>query len=157
MTKVKISLIAALSDNRVIGKDNQIPWHLSEDLKRFKQLTQGHAVIMGRKTYESILSLRGQPLPKRKNIIVTRAPDFFAPNCVVCHSVADAIKQGIAYELTRGEVAKNGRGAEVFIIGGGKIFAETIKYADKLYLTIINRRFDGDAYFPTYDNFKKEV
>ncbi len=141
-SKWTICLIAALSENRVIGHKGKIPWYIPEDLKRFKRLTQNHAVIMGRKTYESI----GKRLPNRTNIIVTRDPQFMAKNCVVVHSINDAIMA--ANRLSPGEI---------FFIGGGVIFDEAIKLADRLYLTIVKGTFEGDAYFPIYSDFSKKT
>src|SRR5437764_388275 len=104
MNKPKISIIAAMSENRVIGRDNKLPWHLSADLKRFKKLTIGHVVIMGRKTYESI----GRPLSNRTNIIITHDTNYHIENCIVVHSLKDALKK--AQEIEK---------EEIFIIGGG--------------------------------------
>lgn len=140
---MKVSLIAALSENRVIGINNKLPWHISEDLKRFKTLTNGHPVIMGRKTYESI----GRPLPNRTNIIITRDTDFAADGCTVVHSLDEAI-----------EKAKTSQGSnEVFVIGGGQIFTQVLGRADRLYLTLVHTTLDGDAYFPEYSDFSKEI
>jgi len=165
MDKPTISLIAVLSENRVIGNKGKIPWHISEDLKRFKKLTQGHAVIMGRKTYESI----GKPLPNRINIIITRDKSYKPSEvektsidrlieAIVCHSLEEAIeiakKKETAFSRLSRDPASRG---EIFIIGGGQIFKETIKFADKLYLTIVKGKFRGDAFFPDYSKFKKIV
>ena len=139
MKKNSISLIAALSENRVIGNKGKIPWHIPEDLKRFKKLTLGHAIIMGRKTYASI----GKPLPNRTNIIITRDPHFLAQNCTVVHSLKEAIDE-----------AKRVSPGEIFIIGGGEIFAQALPFADKLYLTVVTGQFEGDAIFPDYSLFK---
>jgi dihydrofolate reductase len=140
MNKSRISLIAAISENRVIGRDNALPWHIPEDLKRFKEITKGHPVIMGRKTYESI----GRLLPKRTNIIVTRDMGYMVDGAVIVHSLNDALDI----------VANEG---EVFIIGGGQIFEQAMKIANKLYLTIVHTEIEGDAYFPDYSDFNKEV
>ena len=129
-----LSLIAALGKNRVIGDHNTLPWHLPADLKRFKELTAGHTVIMGRKTYESI----GRPLPKRRNIIITRQADLKIPGCEIADSLENAIKL-VADEK------------EVFIIGGAQIFEQAITKADRLYLTLVDHDFPGDAFFPAYD------
>lgn len=135
---MRLSLIAAMASNRVIGRDNRLPWHLSADLKRFKRLTLGHTLVMGRKTFESI----GRPLPGRSTIVVTRQEGYaarFAPDTVrVVHSVEEAL------DLSREDT-------EVFIAGGGDIFQQTLPVADRLYLTIIEEAFPGDAYFPEYD------
>lgn len=131
-----ISCIVAKSKNNVIGKDNKMPWHISEDLKYFKKITSGHAIILGRKNYESI----GRPLPKRLNIIVTRDKSFRCPGCIIVHSIENALK--IAFENNENEV---------FIIGGGEIYKQTTMYWDKMYITEINHEFDGDIFFPNID------
>lgn len=134
---MKISIIVAMSVNRVIGKNNSLPWRLPDDLKRFKNLTMGHCLIMGRKTFESI----GRPLPGREIIVVTRQDNFSPENVKVCHSLEDAL------ELAK-QIEKNG---EIFIGGGTEIFEQTLDIVDRIYLTIINKHFDGDAYFPEFD------
>ncbi|EKD70031.1 MAG: Dihydrofolate reductase [uncultured bacterium] len=128
-----LSAIAAISENRVIGKANQLLWRLPADLKHFKSLTSGHPIIMGRKTYESI----GKPLPNRKNIVLTRDSKFQANGCQVVTTLADAIKY-----------AKQECGDEIFIIGGADIYQQALPEIDRLYLTIVHHEFDGDAYFP---------
>jgi len=138
----KISLIAALSENHVIGKDNQLPWHISEDLKRFREITRGHPVIMGRKTFESI----GKALPNRLNIVITRDLSLKYEDVVVVNSIEEAIS-----------IAEERDPDEVFIIGGAQIYDQAIKIADKLYLTLVHTEIEGDAYFPDYADFKKVV
>jgi dihydrofolate reductase len=133
-----LSLIAALARNRVIGRNNSMPWHLPADLKHFKTVTMGCPVIMGRKTYESILASLGKPLPGRANIIVSRNPQFAAPGCSVVASLADAL-------------AACGDADEAFVIGGGEIYRQALPLAQRLYLTEIAADFDGDAYFPEID------
>ncbi|MBW2976454.1 type 3 dihydrofolate reductase [Candidatus Woesearchaeota archaeon] len=128
-----ISLIAAIGKNKVIGKGNSLPWKLPADMKRFKELTEGKPVIMGRKTFESI----GKPLPKRKNIILTRDQDYRAENCIVVHSIEEAL-----------EAAENNE--EIMIIGGAQVYREFLPKADRMYLTLIDADFEGDAYFPEY-------
>ena len=142
MDEPKISLIAAISDNNVIGRDNKLPWHISTDLQRFKKLTLNHPIIMGRKTFGSI----GKPLPKRTNIIITRDKDYKVEGAIVVHSIKEAIETA--------QKSEHGK-EEIFIIGGGQIFKEAIAFADKLYLTIVHVTIDGDAYFPDYSAFKK--
>lgn len=142
MKKPIISLIAALAGNRAIGKDNKLLWHISEDLKRFKRLTSGHPVIMGRKTFESI----GKPLPNRTNIIITRDPGYTADGCVVVNSLEKAIEE-----------AKKVEAEELFIIGGAQIFNQSLPIADKLYLTLVEGDFDGDVFFPDYSEFNTIV
>ncbi|MCL6585986.1 MAG: dihydrofolate reductase [Anoxybacillus sp.] len=129
-----ISLIVAMDNNRVIGKDNQLPWHLPADLAYFKKTTMGHPIVMGRKTFVSI----GRPLPGRENIIVTRNRSFQAEGCTIIHSVADI--KTIASE----------RKEEVFVIGGAEIFQATLPFADRLYITKIDAHFPGDKFFPPF-------
>lgn len=136
-----ISMIAAIaSGNRALGKDNKLIYRIPEDLKRFKQITSGHPIIMGRKTFESI----GQPLPNRKNIIITRDQEYFAEGVAVVHSLEEALREAQGDD-------------EVFIIGGGQIYQEAISLADKLYLTIVEGNPEADVFFPDYSEFKKKV
>ncbi|KXX68613.1 dihydrofolate reductase [Flammeovirga sp. SJP92] len=131
---MKISIIVAKATNNVIGKDNQLIWHIPADLKYFKKVTSNHTVIMGRKTHESI----GKCLPNRVNIVISRNPDFQVfDGGVLTNSLADAI-----------EMARQKGEQEVFIIGGGKIYEEAMKIADKLYITEIHDQFVGDTFFP---------
>ena len=130
-----ISIIVAASQNNVIGKDNQLIWRLSADLKRFKALTTGHYIIMGRKTFDSI----GKPLPDRTSIIITRQADYKAEGCIVVNSLEEAL-------------AKVPADQEAFIIGGGTIYKEAIDKADKLYLTLVHGKFKGDTFFPKVDS-----
>ncbi len=129
-----LSIIAALSRNRVIGKNNQLPWRLPADLKHFKAVTLGKPVIMGRKTFESI----GKPLPGRDNIVVTRDPKFHADGIAVAHSLDDALAQTHATP-------------EIMLIGGAQLYMQALPRAQRLYLTLIHADFDGDAHFPDYD------
>lgn len=131
----RISLIAALSENRVIGNGGKIPWHLQDDFRRFKERTLGHVIIMGRVTHESI----GRPLPGRTNIVITRDTTREMPGCVVVGSLASAL-----------EVARSTETEEIFICGGGQIYAEALPQAERLYLTVIHAIIDGDAFFPEY-------
>ena len=140
--KAKISLIAAISENRALGKDNQLIFKIPEDMKRFKELTSGHPIIMGRKTHESI----GRPLPNRTNIIITRDKQFKAPGCGIVNSIEDALK-----------AAEKVKSSEIFIIGGGQIYDQAMKFADKLYLTLVEGKFGADTFFPDYLDFKKVV
>lgn len=137
---MQISLMWAMAENRVIGRDNQLPWHLPNDLKHFKQTTLGKPVIMGRKTYESI----GRPLPKRTNIVITRSHHFKADGVIVVHSLTEAL-----------EAAKNSETDashdEVVIIGGAQIYQQALPLADRLYVTQVGAHVDGDAYFPEFD------
>lgn len=127
----------------VIGKANKLLWRLPEDLKRFKKLTTGHPIIMGRKTYQSI----NRPLPERTNIIITRDPNLKISGCIVVHSATEAIER--AKELDR---------KEIFIIGGAEIYKETLPLVDRLYVTKVDIDVDGDAFFPEYSNiFTKKI
>lgn len=130
-----ISHIVAMDQNRVIGKDNRLPWHLPADLAHFKKITMGHAIVMGRKTFESI----GRPLPGRENVVVTRNRAFQAEGCTVLHSL-EAIFQFAAK-----------RGDEVFVIGGAELFQATLPFADRLYITKIEASFPGDTFYPAFD------
>lgn len=132
-TRPKISAIAAMSLNRVIGDDNQLPWHLPADLKHFKTLTSGHPILMGRKTYESI----GRPLPNRTNIIITRNSDYNAPGCTVVQSIQQAM-----------ELAATLNSNEIFIIGGAEVYKQLLPHIERIYLTIVQETFGGDAFFP---------
>jgi len=134
-----ISCIVAVAKNNVIGKDNDIPWYLPADLKYFKKITSGHHIIMGRKCYQSI----GRPLPNRTNVIITRDPFFISTNCLVAHSIEEALS--LAYE--------NGE-KECFIIGGGTIYEQTKDLWDKLYITTVDIEPDGDIYFTELDESK---
>lgn len=130
-----ISLIVAMDQNRVIGKDNQLPWHLPADLQYFKNVTTGHPIVMGRKTRESI----GRNLPNRENVVITRNKDYQCEGCTVIHSV-DEIKE---WSKTKNE--------EIFIIGGAELFKETLALMDRLYITLIESEFDGDTHLPEID------
>lgn len=137
---MRLALIAAHARNLVVGIDNKLPWHLPEDLKYFKRITTGKAVIMGRKTYESI----GRPLPNRTNIVITRNAEFSAPGIEVVNSLEAAI------ELAENVSLINGVG-EVMVIGGAMIYEEALPQADRLYLTHVHADVAGDAYFPKVD------
>jgi dihydrofolate reductase len=128
-----VSAIVATAHNQVIGKDNQIPWYLPADLGYFKRTTIEHHIIMGRNSFRSI----GRPLPKRTNIVVTRDPFFVADGVLVAHSIEDAL--GIAFD--HGE-------EEVFVIGGGEIYAQSADLWDKVYLTEVDLEVEGDVFFP---------
>ena len=131
-----ISLVVAMDEQRGIGIDGGLPWHLPNDLKNFKSITMSHHIIMGRKTYESI----GRPLPGRIMIVITRNHDYEAEGCLIVHSLDGAIK------LAR----ENGEN-EAFIIGGGEIFSEAIDLADRIYLTQVHTAAEVDVYFPDID------
>ncbi|MEN7546731.1 dihydrofolate reductase [Rapidithrix thailandica] len=132
-----ISIIVAKAQNNIIGNNNQLLWHLPNDLKFFKKTTSGHAIIMGRKTFESI----GRPLPNRTNIIITRQTSYQPEGCIVKHSLKEAIEY--ATEQVQEE--------NLFIIGGGTIYREALPLADKLYITEVHETFDGDTTFPALD------
>lgn len=134
-----ISMIAAVAENLVIGRDNDLVWRLPDDMKYFMETTQHHHVIMGRRNYESIPH-KFRPLPNRVNIIVTQQDDYKADDCIITLSIEDAL-----------EVARKAGQEEVFIIGGGQIYAQSIDLADKLYITEIKERFEGDTFFPEID------
>ena len=135
---MKISLLVAVAENRVIGRDGGLPWHLSADLKRFKKLTLGHAVIMGRKTFESI----GRPLPRRRSIVLSRDPSYAPEGAEVAGSLDEALA------LAAGEDEDED---EVFVIGGGSVFAAALPKADRLYLTRVHAEVSGDVLFPDLD------
>ena len=130
----RISLIAAMADNRVIGQGNRLPWHLPADLRHFKALTVGKPIIMGRRTWESLPGL----LPDRPHIVVTRNPAYRAEGCTVAHSVEEAL-------------AAAGDVPEVMIVGGADFYAEMLPHADRIYLTLVHAQLEGDAFFPEYD------
>lgn len=133
---MRLSAIVAMAANRVIGAGNQLPWRLPADLARFKRLTMGHTLVLGRKTYESI----GRPLPGRTFIVVTRQRDYAPAGVTVAHSVDDAL----ALARARGD-------DEVFIAGGADLYAQTMDRIDRLYLTRLEREVPGDTYFPEVD------
>ena len=132
-----VSIIVAVAQNEVIGKENQLPWHLPADMKYFKQTTSGHCIIMGRKTFDAL----GKPLPNRTNIIITRQEDFSVESCVVVNQLQHAID----YARDCGE-------EECFIIGGGDIFIQALIWTDRIYLTRIHQDFEGDTFFPALNN-----
>lgn len=139
MKKPIISLIAAIGKNRELGKNNELIWRIPADLKYFHNKTKNHVVIMGRNTYESI----GKPLPNRTNIVLSRDLDLEISDCIV----ADSLKKAL-------EIAKEREKEEIFIIGGAKVYTDSLSFADKLYLTVIDKTSEADVYFPKYNNFK---
>lgn len=128
---MEIILIAAMAQNRVIGLNNSIPWHIPEEMQFFKKSTIGHAVIMGRKTYESI----GAPLTKRLNVVLSRNSDFHAPGCTVAMDLTEGIKHCGSHN-------------KIFIIGGESIYKEAIKIADTILLSVLENEYEGDVFFP---------
>ncbi|KAA9327202.1 dihydrofolate reductase [Hymenobacter busanensis] len=137
-----VALVVAVAENGVIGRDNQLPWHLPNDLKQFKQVTMGHPIVMGRRTYESI----GRPLPGRRNIVVTRQSDWKAEGCEVAHSVLGALELARQYD------------EQVFVIGGAEIYRQALPAADTVYLTEVHHTVPGDAALPpfTTDEWREE-
>jgi len=131
---MRLSIVVAMDSNRLIGKDNGLPWHLPADLAFFKKLTTGNTILMGRKTFDSI----GRPLPNRCNIIITRNADIEIAGCEVVNSIEKALS------LVQSET-------EVMVIGGAKLYQQILPIADRLYITQVEGEFDGDTYFPHYD------
>lgn len=129
-----VSLVAAMAENRVIGRDGGLPWHLPDDLKRFKRLTVDHTVVMGRKTFAEVK----RPLPNRRNVVITRDPDFRSPGVIAVPSLEEALA-----------IAATER--QVFVIGGGEIYRLALPVAHRLYLTIVHAEVDGDTTFPAFD------
>jgi len=150
-----ISIIAAIGKNRELGRGNKLLWHIHDDMERFKNLTTGQVVIMGRKTYESV-SEKYRPLPNRINIVITRDVNYSSSEVekngsrqartIICSSIEEAINKAKKFHK------------EIFIIGGAQIYSLAIKYADKLYLTLVDKEYpNADAFFPDYPEFKKKV
>lgn len=134
-----INIIVAADENNTIGKDNDLIWHLPDDLKFFKQKTSGHPIIMGRKTYESV----GRPLPNRTNIIITRDKDYTVEGCVVVNSLDEA------FSVANDE--------EIFVVGGADIYKQALPVTDRVYLTRVHHTFDGDRFFPELGDEWQEV
>lgn len=129
-----LTLVVAMAQNRVIGRGNTLPWHLSNDLKRFRRLTLGKPVIMGRKTFESI----GKPLPERRNLVLSHNPAYHAAGCEVVGSLTEALALCTA-------------APEVMLIGGAQVFAEGLPLAERIHLTLVQAEISGDVYFPALD------
>ncbi|HCJ52794.1 MAG: hypothetical protein A2898_04940 [Candidatus Kerfeldbacteria bacterium RIFCSPLOWO2_01_FULL_48_11] len=142
MPQPTVSMIAAIDEERGLGKDNQLLFKIKEDLQHFKNVTSGHPVIMGRKTYESI----GKPLPNRTNIVISRNQEYRPEGCVMATSLDQAIDEAK-------KIDKN----EIFIIGGGQIFKQGMLVADKLYLTVVKGNYGADVFFPDYSVFSRVV
>lgn len=134
-----LALIAAMARNRAIGIKGQLPWRLSDDLKRFKAITMGHVLLMGRTTFDSI----GRPLPGRRTIVVTRQRDWSAPGVEVAHTIDEAIEKAGHHQI--------------FVAGGADIYRQTIDRASRLYLTLVSRDVEGDAFFPIFDESAFDV
>lgn len=135
----RLALICAMARNRVIGRGNTLPWHLPADMKHFRELTTGHVLLMGRKTFESL----GRPLPNRTNIVITGQRAFAAEGALVAHS----LNQALAIAATHVAPGK----PEVFVIGGETLYAQLLPHADRLYITLVETEVDGDAWFPQFD------
>jgi dihydrofolate reductase len=131
-----LALVVAMSSNGVIGKDGGLPWHIPEDLKHFRQVTTGHAIIMGRRTWDEI----GRPLPNRRNIVITRQTDFEVSGAEVVHTLEDAIA-----------LARDGGDSEPRIVGGATIYAQALPLITRFYLTVVQREIEGDTHFPPWD------
>jgi len=138
---MQISLIAAMASNRVIGRRGEIPWKIPGEQKMFKEITLGHTVIMGRKTYESL----GQPLPGRTNIVITRQAHYQAPDCIIAHDLDSALAACSAGEN------------EAFICGGGQLYHQALPIADRIYLTVLPREIAGDTCFPEISETEFEI
>ena len=132
-----LSIIVAMSANRVIGRNNALPWRLKTDLARFQQLTMGHWLLMGRKTFESI----GRPLPGRKTVVLSGRPDYAPPGVLVAHSLDEALSLA----------GREDPAEEMFVAGGEQVYRQTIGRSRRLYLTLVNHDFDGDAHFPEFE------
>lgn len=142
MNKPRISIIAAIGTNNVLGKNNTLLWQIPEDFKHFKETTMGHPVIMGRKTFESI----GKPLPGRDNIVISRSAESVHPDAIMAPSLAEAIEKATTLEQT-----------EIFVLGGGQIYEQAMSLTDRIYLTVVDTAPEGDTYFPDYSMFTKKI
>ncbi len=140
MSSPRLSMIVAVDETRAIGKDNRLLWHIPEDLKHFKELTTGHAVIMGENTYHSI----GRPLPNRTNIVVTLDQTLALPGCLVVHSLDEALS-----------VAREHEREEIFVMGGASIYRQFLPMIDRLYLTLVSGKHEADTFFPDYSDFTR--
>ncbi len=138
----RISIIVAVAEENVIGKNNQLLWHLPADLRHFKELTTNQVVIMGRKTFESI----GKLLPNRISIIISRNKNFFVNGAIIVDSVEKSLSEALNFQ-----------GREIFIIGGAEIYSQTLHLANKIYLTKVNANFDGDSFFPKIENSEWKI
>ncbi len=147
MQKPRVSIVVALGHGRVIGKGNHLLWRIPDDLKRFKALTLGHPVVMGRKTFESIVALLGTPLPNRTNIVITRDTTWAYEGVVVTHSLEEALEKAKALDQE-----------EIHIGGGADLYRQALPFVDRLYLTLIDDTKDGDTVFPPYEEmFTKKL
>ena len=140
--QIPVAIVAAIVANtRAIGRDNGLLWHIPDDMKRFKELTVGKPIIMGRKTFESIIAIIGKPLPGRTNIVVTRSTEFFYPGAITALNLETALEIAAAEKTT-----------EIHIGGGEEIYKQALSYVDRLYLTLIQNDKIGDAFFPPFEN-----
>ena len=137
-----ISFVVAMDQNRVIGSNNDMPWHLPNDLQHFKNITTGHTIVMGRKTFDSI----GRVLPNRKHIVLTRSEQSFPEEVEVVRNTDEIL-----------QYAKDHEAEEIFIIGGGELFKQMMPYVDKMYITLIEESFEGDVFFPEFDESEWEL
>ena len=146
--KARISAVVAIGKNtRAIGNNNKLLWHIPADLQRFKKITTGHPIIMGRKTFESILAILGRPLPNRKNIVITRDSNYTYQEIDIVHSLDEGLTLAKSYDQE-----------EIFIGGGQQIYEQALPIIDRLYLTLIDSDKKGDTFFPPYENiFTQEV
>ncbi len=145
--KIPLVIVAAISrKTRALGNKNELLWHIPEDLKRFKEKTLGHPVIMGRKTFESIVTILGKPLPNRTNIVVTRNPNFTYEGVLIASSLEDALTKARALSPS-----------QIHIGGGAELYKQALPYVDELYLTLVDDEKDADTFFPEFENlFKKK-
>ncbi|PIR84011.1 hypothetical protein COU18_01220 [Candidatus Kaiserbacteria bacterium CG10_big_fil_rev_8_21_14_0_10_51_14] len=147
MVKKRIVAVVAIGKNRELGKEGKLVWRIPDDIQRFRDLTRGHPLIMGRKTFESILSYRGTPLPDRTNIVITRDPNWAYEGVIVTHSLEEALAKARAIPSD-----------EIHIGGGAEIYKEALPLIDKLYLTLIDAEGEADTFFPPYEKeFTKKV
>ncbi len=147
MDKPRVSIVAAIGRNREIGHGNELLWHIPEDLKRFKALTLGHPIILGRKTFDSIVGMLGKPLPGRTNIVITRDPQWHYEGVERASSLEEALKRAAEIDTE-----------EVFIGGGAQIWAQSLPFVDRLYLTLIEDSKEGDSFFPPYEElFQRNI
>ena len=147
MNNPRIAIVVAVSKKRrAVGNGGKLLWHISEDLKRFKALTLGHPVIMGRKTFESILKYLGKPLPGRTNIVVTRNTDYKHEGVIAVSSIEEGLERAREIETE-----------EIHIGGGSEIYNQALPYVNRLYLTVVDDEPDADTFFPNYSEFTKEI
>lgn len=144
INNTKISIVVAVGENGEIGKDNKLLWDIPEDRKRFRDLTMGHVVIWGRKTFESVISYIHKAPHGRTNIIISRQENYSYPGCIVVSSLEEALKRALEIERK-----------EIFIGGGGEVYSQVFNKVDRLYLTVVKGKYKADAFFPDYSEFKK--